>query len=154
MDVFTESKNMLKKISLALFLIALVSVASAFAQSVHTPEKGSAERAEIFNSLRIPVEGKLKQKVQFAAQTFNVQGNWAFVFGNLQSPSGGKLNYKGTVYQEAIDNGAFDDNFQSLLKKQGNKWRVVKYQIGCTDVCWIPWKDDYKAAKAVFPDMQ
>lgn len=145
---------MLKRISFGLFIIALFSVSSAFAQSVHTPEKGSAERTEIFNTLRVPVEKNLKQKIQFSAQTFNVQGNWAFIFGDLQNSSGGKPNYKGTQYQEAIDNGAFDDNFQALLKKQGGKWRVVKYQLGCTDVCWLPWKDDYKAPKAIFPDGQ
>ena len=144
---------MLKKMLFSLF-IGLVFIPAALAQSVHTPEKGSAERAAIFNTLRAPLETKLKQKIQFVAQTFNVQGNWAFISGNLQNPAGGGLNYKNTPYQEAIDNGAFDDNFQGLLKKQGGKWRLITYQIGCTDVCWMPWVDDYKAPKAIFPNYQ
>ena len=134
-----------------MFLIAAFCVSNAFAQSVYTPEKGSAERTAIFNTLRVPVEKNLKQKIQFNAPTFNVQGNWAFISGDLQNPSGGKPDYKNTEYQEAINEGMFDNNFQALLRKQNGKWRVVTFLIGCTDVCWTPWADDYKAPKAIFP---
>lgn len=140
----------MKKISFVIFLIGLFCISNTFAQAVHTPEKGSAEREMIFNALRVPVEKELKQKIQFVADTFNVQGNWAFIFGDLQNQSGGKPDYKGTKYQEAIDHGMFGDNIQALLKKQNGKWRVVKYQIGCTDVCWLSWANDYKAPKAIF----
>ena len=142
---------MLKKTIFGLFLIAAFCVSNALTQSVYTPEKGSAERTAIFNTLRVPVEKNLKQKVQFVAQTLNVQGNWAFIFGDLQNSAGGEPNYKGTEYQESIDAGMFDSNFQALLRKQNGKWRVVKYQIGCTDVCWIPWVEEFKAPKAIFP---
>lgn len=142
---------MLKKNIFGLFLIAAFCVSNALAQSVYTPEKGSAERTELFNTLRVPIEKKLKQKVQFVAQTFNVQGNWAFIFGALQNPNGGEPNYKGTEYQASIDAGMFDSNFQALLRKQNGKWRVLTYEIGCTDVCWIPWIADYKAPKVIFP---
>lgn len=142
---------MLKKTIFGLFLIAAFCISNALAQTVYTPEKGSAERTTILNTLRVPVEKNLKQKVQFVAQTFNVQGNWAFLFGDLRNSSGGKPNYKGTQYQEAINEGMFDNNFQALLKKTGGKWKVVTYLIGCTDVCWIPWREDHKAPKAIFP---
>lgn len=132
-------------------MIVAFCVSNALAQSVYTPEKGSAERTAIFNALRVPIEKELKQKIQFSAQTFNVQGNWAFIFGDLQNSSGGKPNYKGTKYQEAIDEGMFDNNFQALLRKQNGKWRVVTHLIGCTDVCWIPWAKEFKAPKAIFP---
>lgn len=140
---------MFKKSFFSLSII-LVFAFAAFAQDAYTPEKGSAERTAIFNALRVPVEKNLKQKIQFAPQSFNVQGNWAFVFGALQNMNGGEPNFKGTEYQEAINAGAFDNNFQGLLKKTGGKWRVVKYQIGCTDVCWEPWAKTYKAPKAIF----
>jgi hypothetical protein len=148
---FEQEKSMLKKVIFGLFLIAAFCVSNAFAQSVYTPEKGSAERTAIFNTLRIPIEKKLKQKVQFVPQTFNVQGNWAFIFGTLQDSKGGEPNYKGTEYQAAIDAGMFDSNFQALLRKQNGNWRVVTYEIGCTDVCWIPWIKEFKAPKAIFP---
>ncbi len=132
--------------------ITLVFAFSTFAQTVHTPEKGSAERAAILNALRVPVEKELKQKIQFSIQTIKTQGAWAFVNGEPQNATGGEPDYKNTTYQDAIENGAFDNNFQALLKKTGGKWKVVTYAVGCTDVCWIGWDEKYKAPKAIFPD--
>ncbi len=141
---------MLKK-SIISFSIVLVLAGAAFAQKIYTPEKGSAERTAIFNALRVPVEKTLKQKIQFSADHFNVQGSWAFLSGEPQNSSGGKPDFKGTEYQEAIDAGMFDNNFFALLKKTRGKWKVVTYQIGCTDVCYYTWWKDYKAPKAIFP---
>lgn len=124
---------------------------SILAQKVYTPEKGSAERTAILNALRVPVEKELKQKVQFAIDQFNVQGNWAFLNGEPQNASGERPNYRGTKYWEAFDSGAFDNNFQAILRKTGGKWKVVTYAIGCTDVCWYDWRTRFKAPKAIFP---
>jgi hypothetical protein len=144
---------MLKK-SLPGLSIILFFAFSAFAQSVYTPEKGSAERTAILNALRVPVERELKQKIQFSINNFKVKGNWAFLDGAPQNLSGERPNYEGTPYQEAIDGGAFDNNFFALLRKMGGKWKVVKYAIGCTDVCYLPWADEYKAPKAIFPNFE
>ena len=132
--------------------IILILACAAFAQKVYTPEKGSAERTAIFNALRVPVEKDLKQKVSFNAETFNVQGNWAFLSGEpLKADGGGRPDYKNTPYKDAIDAGAFDNNYFALLKKSGGKWKVVTYAIGCTDVCYADWWKTHKAPKAVFP---
>ena len=144
---------MLKKLFVVLS-IALIFAVSNFAQTVYTPEKGSAERTAILNALRVPVEKELKQKIQFSIDTFRVQDNWAFVNGMPQNSSGGEPNYKNTPYQDAIENGAFDNNFQALLKKSGGKWKVVTYTVGCTDVCWLGWDEKYKAPKAIFPNAE
>jgi hypothetical protein len=128
-----------------------VCVSIAFAQTTYTPEKASVERAAILDALRVPVERNLKQKIQFSINNFRVRGNWAFLDGKPQNTSGGKPNYKNTKYQEAIDVDMFDNNFFALLRKTGGKWKVVKYQIGCTDVCYLSWLEDYKAPKTIFP---
>jgi hypothetical protein len=141
---------MLKKTIFSLSII-LAFAFSVLAQNVYTPEKGSAERAAILNALRVPVERELKQKIQFAVTNFKVQGNWAFLDGAPQNASGGKPNYENTIYGEAIEAGMFDNNFFALLRKTGGKWRVVKYQIGCTDVCYLEWTAQYRAPKAIFP---
>ena len=141
----------MKKIVSGLFITLAVCLSSVFGQTIYTPEKGSAERTEILNALRAPVEKELRQKIQFAVEHFNVRGNWAFLDGAPQNSLGGKPNYKNTEYQNAIDAGVFDNNFFALLRKTGGKWKVVKYQIGCTDVCYLPWIKDYKAPKAIFP---
>ena len=134
--------------------IVLVFAFSALAQSVHTPEKGSAERTAIFNVLRVPVEKELKQKVQFSVEHLNVQGVWAFFDGAIKNAAGGEPNFKGTEYQKRIDVDAFDNNIFALLKQTGGKWKIVTYQIGCTDVCYLPWAKDYKAPRSIFPQIE
>lgn len=141
---------MLKKSFIA-SVIAFICAATAFAQTAKTPAKNSSERTAILNAARVPVEKELKQKVQFSIQTIKTQGVWAFINGEPQNASGGEPNYKNTPYQEAIDGGAFDNNFQVLLKKTGGKWKVVTYAIGCTDVCWLGWDKKFKAPSAIFP---
>lgn len=141
---------MLKKFSISL-LCVLIFAFGATAQTVYTPKKDSDERKLILNTLRVPVEKELKQKIQFAVNDFNVSGNWAFVGGEPQNMKGGKPNYKGTIYEEEVREGMFDDNFFALLKRTGKKWKVVTYALGCTDVCYATWWKEYKAPKVVFP---
>lgn len=138
-----------KTIGIALFLI-LFSF-SVFGQAVYTPERGSAERKAILDALRLPVERDLKQKVIFVADNFRVQGSWAFVSGTPQNSNGGSPDYSGTKYAEAVDSGAFDNNFFALLRKTSGRWRVTTVAIGCTDVCFADWWRRYKAPKAIFP---
>lgn len=144
---------MLKKLSAGLFAILILSCA-VFAQKAYTPEKSSKERTAIINALRVPVENELRQKIQFSIQTIKVQGNWAFINGEPRSVSGGEPDYKITKYADAIDEGMFDNNFQALLKKTGGKWKVVEFAIGCTDVCWIGWDEQFKAPKQIFPNYE
>lgn len=119
-------------------------------QKLHTPKKGSEERTAILEALRIPVEKELKQEIVFAPSEFNVLGNWAFVGGEPLAKSGGKPNYKGTIYEQDVKDGLFDDNFFALLKKTGNQWKVVTYALGCTDVCYAIWWEEYKVPKEIF----
>jgi len=139
-----------KSLFSAVFALTIFAL-TAFAQKTYTPAKGSAERTVIINALRVPVEKKLKKKTIFALNNFKVQGNWAYLDGTPQKADSSAMDYRGTEYQEAIDEGMFDDGIYALLKKTGGKWKVVTYQIGCTDVCYLGWDKQYKAPKAIFP---
>lgn len=134
-------------------LVAIFTLFAGLAagQAVYSPAKGSLERKAILDALRIPVERDLRQKIVFAAEHFNVSGSWAFVGGDPQTPEGGRPNYRGTRYQEAVNADMFDNNFFAILKKTGGKWKVVHYAIGCTDVCYADWWRRYRAPKAIFP---
>src|SRR5436309_16088512 len=90
-------------------LIVLAFSSLYLAQVPHTPEKGSAERRAILDALRIPVERELKQRIVFAAEHFNVCGNWAFLGGKPQNASGGIPDYRGTPYQRAKQADMFDN---------------------------------------------
>lgn len=134
---------------LILLMFAVFAI-GASAQSVYTPEKGSPERKAILDSLRVPVERAMKQKIVFVADKFNVQGTWAFVGGSMQTPSGDQPNLAGTEFAEAAKEGFYDSNFFGLLRKSSGKWRVVKQAIGCTDVCYAEWWKEARAPKTIF----
>jgi hypothetical protein len=62
------------------------------------------------------------------------------------------MSYRGTVYQAAIDAGAFDDGIVALLRKRGGKWQVVRFVIGATDVPYAEWDKEYHAPPAIFQE--
>lgn len=134
------------------FLLLLIGfgVSAASAQKTYTPAKNSAERAAILDALRAPVAKELKQPVSFVANEFKAQGNWAFFNGEPRNASGGEINWRKTAYRETIDAGAFGGGLYALLKKSGGRWRVVTYQIGCSDVCYLDWDKQFKAPSAIF----
>ncbi len=131
-------------------LVIFLAVVSA-AQAAREPQKGSAERKAILDALRVPVEHDLKQKIVFTADHLKVTGTWAFISGSPQTPAGTRPNYTNTKYKDAVDSGAFDNNVFALLKRSGRKWRVVKYALGCTDVCFLDWPTIHRAPKSIFP---
>ena len=141
---------MLKKSLISLSVIFIFVAASFAQQAAYTPDRDSADWKAILGALRVPVEKELKQKIKFSVQNFKMQGVWAFVGGAPQNSSGGEPNYRNTKYASQVSDGAFDNNFQALLKKTGGKWKVITCAIGCTDVCWLDWDTKYKAPKAIF----
>ena len=139
------------RIPVIFFCILAALVSAAFSQNVYTPGRGSAERKAILDSLRVPVEKELRQKIVFVTDTFNVQGSWAFLSGMPQTAGGERPDYSHTKYADAVDSGAFDNNFFALLRKTSGRWRVVKHAIGCTDVCFLDWWRTHRAPKGIFP---
>jgi len=142
---------MYKSLFLCVVFLLGFGAISVSAQEITHPEKGSPERAALLDILRGPVETELKQKIVFVVHYLNVQGNWAFLSGDLQTPDGGRPNFKITKYRENEENGAMDSNVQALFKKTGGKWKIVTKAIGCTDVCYVDWWRRFKAPKAIFP---
>ncbi|HTK37076.1 MAG TPA: hypothetical protein VL325_01175 [Pyrinomonadaceae bacterium] len=130
------------------FCLGLIGVS---AQTASHPEKGSSERTALLNTLRGPVETELKQKIVFVVHDLNVQGNWAFVNGSLQTPDGSRPDFKITKYRQNEENGALDSDVQALFRKTGGKWKIVTKAIGCTDVCYVDWWRRFKAPKTIFP---
>jgi hypothetical protein len=124
---------------------------SVSAQTVQHPDKGSAERTALLDTLRLPVEKELKQNIVFVINQINVQGQWAFVDGRLRTTDGKVPKWKGTPYARAAGYGAQSDGISALLKRSGTGWRIVTKAIGCTDVCYVDWWRRYKAPKAIFP---
>ncbi len=90
------------------FLILLLTLsAQAGAQQgrPQTPPPGSAERAAILEALRAPVQKGLKKKVVFKVDHLKLQNGWAFLRGVPQQPGGKPMDYRGTPYQRAKQDG-------------------------------------------------
>lgn len=142
---------MLRRLSLCVsVLVIVVAAGAASAQETHTPAPGSAERKAIADVLRAPVEKELKQKVVFKFDHLKVSGDWAFMRGVPQRPDGGRVDYSVTPYQQRIEDGVFDDWICALLRKRADKWQVVNYVIGATDVVYEGWDEEYHAPSAIF----
>ena len=142
---------MIRVVKFAVLLMLLLCSAIAQDQP-YTPKSGTKERQAIVDALREPVQRELKKEVVFKIDHLRVQGDWAFLKGVPHQPGGGAMSYRGTVYQEAIDAGAFDDGIVALLRKRGGKWKVVKYVIGATDVPYVEWDKEYRAPSAIFQE--
>jgi hypothetical protein len=142
---------MWQTISRLFLLLLILSCASARAQDVpQTPEPNSPERKAIMNTLRVPLEKELKQRVVFRIRRLKVQNGWAFLEGVPQQPDGKPVNYRNTRHQTAIEAGAFDDGILALLRKEEGAWRVVVYDIGSTDYPAPSWQQKYKAPPGIF----
>jgi hypothetical protein len=142
---------MWQTISRLFLLLLILSCASARAQDVpQTPEPNSPERKAIMNTLHVPLEKELKQRVVFRIRRLKVQNGWAFLEGVPQQPDGKPVNYRNTRHQTAIEAGAFDDGILALLRKEEGAWRVVVYDIGSTDYPAPSWQQKYKAPPGIF----
>lgn len=117
-------------------------------KKVYTPKKNSAERKQIMDALRVPVQKELKQDVIFKVDDLKVFGEWAFMGGEPLAKAGGEPNLKGTKYEGDED---FDNNVFALLKKKGGRWTIVTYAMRCSDVCYLGWDKDHGAPKEIFP---
>ena len=116
---------------------------------IHTAV-GSQTRKAVLGALRAVVHPQLEKSVVFRVDHLKIQAGWAFMRGVPRHPSGKPMNYQGTAYQEAIERGIFDDWICALLRKQHDRWRVVAYTIGATDVPYVGWAQQYRAPPGIF----
>lgn len=138
------------------FITALFITATLTAQvSPYEVKSGTALRKTILNSIRTPTEAELGQKVEFVVSAIMSKGNWAFANGSMQQPGGKELDFSKIQDKDLkmqIEEGMFDNNFQAVLRKKGKTWVVVERAIGCTDVCWLAWKDLKGVPAEIFPE--
>jgi hypothetical protein len=134
----------------SLIAVLLLSTVSAFAADPHTPKLGTPERKAIVDALRGPVRLELKKDVIFKINRLKVQGEWAFLAGVPLKPNGTQMDYRGTVHEEAIREGAFDGGIFALLRKTQGQWTTVRYVIGATDVPYVEWPEETGAPAVIF----
>ena len=134
-------------------LLAVFASATVLAQRGPTePPRGSLERKAIMDALRAAVLPQLKQNVIFEVSHLQVQDGYAFLIGVPRRADGTAIDYRGTKYQEAINEGMFDDWIYALLARVDGRWRTLDFGIGATDVAWLELIGKHGAPHAIFPE--
>lgn len=126
--------------------------ASAEAQAVLVPPRGSPLRAALLDAFRASVSARIGGPVEFEVSALRVLRDWAYVSARPRRPGGAPIDWAATPFAEAMRADAMSDLTLGLLRRSGGVWRVVETAIGPTDVAWIDWIARHRAPRAVFSD--
>ncbi|GGB37611.1 hypothetical protein GCM10011316_07180 [Roseibium aquae] len=105
------------------------------AASAYEPARGSKERQDILNAIRPLVEARLNPPVEFVVNYMQTAEGWAFVHVSPQRPGGGIIDLRGTTYAGSADYMDGAETY-ALLRFQYDRWNIIDYAIGPTDVFW------------------
>ncbi|MCW4461004.1 hypothetical protein OK349_04740 [Sphingomonas sp. BT-65] len=110
----------------------------------------SAERNAILDAARIPVVEELGKPPVLVVRQLNRDGEWAFLFADMQQQGGAPFDYGGTRKAEAARQGFVSRSYAALLRKDDGGWRVVEAAIGPTDAAWEGWATKYGVPDKLF----
>lgn len=124
-------------------------MAATLSGPAETAVTGEARRA-ILDAARAPVHDTLRKPVRFKVEQLNVQGDWAFLYADMQDDQGRPIDFAGTSLAEAASHGALSKSYAVLLKRTDGRWIVVVKSIGPTDVVWADWSRQHGAPQTLF----
>jgi len=134
-------------------LIVLVGAAS-FSAPAHAQialiERGSPERKAILDVVRASVQRRLGIKVIFVVERLAVFGDWAFAGLRPRTETGGRIDYRRTLYAKYFDPEQDSDTVDVLLRRHGATWAIVEEAFLPTDVVWVEWETKYKLPRQLF----
>lgn len=144
-------------------MLAAVAAAGAAAPPAHALAAPAAAQAEakprdlpvgdplrrvVLDALRPSIVADLGQPVVFVIQTLKTQGDWAYVVARPQRPDGREIDFRQTRHRERIDDGLFDGPvLYALMQRRDQRWTVVDFVIGPTDVHWAGWPEEFGAPR-------
>lgn len=117
-----------------LFFLSVCSL-GASAQSVYEPARGTAERSGILNAVRPMLEARVGPPVEFVVNWMRSGSGWAFVQLSPQRPGGGQIDLYLTTFASQVE---YMDGITTyaLLRYQYDRWNLIDFVIGPTDVFW------------------
>lgn len=151
--VFANMKSIVRmdrafRLTLTVLLLFFIA-SSARAGSIYTPPSGSPERTAIMNGLRPIVENDMGKPIEFVVGSLKVCDGFAFVNVTPQRPGGRAISLRETTYADSADTMDGVVTY-ALLQKHGDRWAVLTYVVGPTDLAWSTWADDFGAPKSLF----
>lgn len=137
-------------------LIAFATLAASCSppsqQTAETPEAPAAPSADaetraILESLTGFVGIGFGAPLSFQPTTVRVQDDWAWVIAQPRAPDGGPLDWSRTSYAEQAREGMLDGDgtTYALLQRQNDRWTVMNFVIGPTDVAYLDWTAQHGA---------
>jgi len=115
------------------------------------PQRGSALRTNLLDTIRPVFERETGGPVEFVVQRLNVIGEWAYGEVRAQRPGGKAIDWNRTRYAEDFQAGMFDPAASDfLLRRTATGWMVVESAMGPTDVVWEGWRLDHRLPLALF----
>jgi hypothetical protein len=136
MEYSNNKVSMLRTLFATLFITICMNQipSSAFASEIYSPERGTSERKDVLNAIRPLVEARVGPPVEFVVDRLRIYQNWAFAVVNPQRPGGKQIDPKGPSYHLS----EFQDGLHTyvLLQYAYNRWNIIDYAIGPTDVFW------------------
>ena len=125
-----------------------------------TPAVGSALRKQLMDTIRIPAEAHLGQAVVFKVSALRVMGDWAFFLGTAIQPNGNNVDFrKSKAYREnpretkiELEAGMLYGGVDALLKREGNRWRIVAITYDASDVHWLDYDQKFGAPHRLIAD--
>ena len=117
---------------------SLVGPSSLARAEVATPAPGSAERKDIIDAVRVPMQLSTRGPVIFKVGEMNVERPWAFFRGDAIRPDGTAIRHEGTAFE---DEAGFMDGWTiyAVLYHENGRWNLLDHHVAPTDVSWFDW---------------
>ena len=115
-----------------------------------TAQIAPADRAAILDAARVPVSARLGKPVLFRVNHIARQGDWAFLYADMQGPGGAPIDLADTPLADGAAEGMASRSCAVLLHHSGGGWKAVDSAVGPTDVAWEGWAARHKAPPAIF----
>lgn len=116
-------------------LLLMCASLAASAQTVHEPARGTSERKNILDAVRPMMEARVGPPVEFVVNWMRSGYGWAFVQVSPQRPGGGVIDPYRTTFASQAE---YMDGLvtYALLRYQFNRWNLIDFAVGPTDVFW------------------
>ena len=145
---------------LIFMLLVLFNGRAGDATGYTTPASGTPIRKELMDALRLPVERHLGQPIIFKVSTLRVSDGWAFFVGNAMQPNGKPVDYRKSQQfktnpkdtQMDMKAGLLFGGVDALLRREGDRWKIVTITYDAGDVHWLDYDKRFGAPRRMIAD--
>lgn len=147
-------------ISLVILITLTLGAKAGERTDYATPAEGTALRKLLLDTIRVPTEQHLGQRVVFKVNTLRATDTWAFFVGVAVQPDGRPVDYRKSkpfkqdpkTTKAILDSGNLYGGVDALLEKDGAKWKIIAITYDATDVHWHDYDRRFGAPRKLIVD--